>query len=174
MNRGQEQARAWFEALERIDVEEALAMLDNANRVACAHGSIRSTLGREHAKTLIETHGARRTPDGQGPGLDDLGLVTIDDDGFPVQLRTVPDPVFLCVMPTGWWWSDRTKEEDGDYVQLAFLSFSRLELNIFSSCPEEWRKRIERKAAEFQALEGQDYRISSSGQTIRLGHALPQ
>lgn len=172
MNEGQGQARAWFEGLEQIDGEEALSILDPADPVACAHGSIRSTLSHDHVIRLMETHGARRAPERQAPGLDHFGLVTIDDDGFPVHIRTVPDPVLLCIMPTGWWWSDRTREEDGDYVQLAFLSFSKLELEIFSSCPERLRQRIERKAAEFQALEGQDYRISTSGQTIRLGHAL--
>jgi len=85
---------------------------------------------------------------------------------------TEEDPIFLCIMPTGWWWSDRTREEHGDYAKLAFLSFSKLELEIYDRCPDEWRDRIETKAAEFQAMKGQDYQISTAGQTIRLGHAL--
>ena len=73
-------------------------------------------------------------------------------------------------MPTGWWWTDRTREEHGDYAKLAFLSFSNLELEIFKGCPNDLRARIETKAAEFQAMEGQDYQVSTAGQTIRLGH----
>ncbi|WP_298841699.1 hypothetical protein [uncultured Salinicola sp.] len=172
MNEGQQQARAWFDTLEKITCEDALALIREGEIVPCAHGTIRSTMGRAHAEQLIAKEGARRVPAGQDLGLDDYGIVTIDEDGFPVQIATKPDPVFLCVMPTGWWWSDRTREEDGDYVQLAFLSFSSLELKIFDNCRDEWRERITSRAAEFQSMKGQDYQISSSGQTIRLGYAL--
>ena len=172
MNKGQQQARDWFDTLEAIDDSEALDRLRDGRTIPCAHGNIRSTMDRAHAERLIAQQGARKAPAGQELGLGDYGIVTIDDDGFPVQIATKPDPVFLCIMPTGWWWSDRTREEDGDYVQLAFLSFSTLELKVFNSCPDEWRERITSKAAEFQSMKGQEYQISSSGQTIRLGHAL--
>lgn len=90
----------------------------------------------------------------------------------PTQVKAEDDPIFLALMPTGWWWTDRTREEHGDYAKLAFLSFSKLELEIFKGCPADLKKRIENEAANFQSMKGQDYRISTTGQTIRLGHAL--
>ena len=82
------------------------------------------------------------------------------------------DPVFLATMPTGWWWTDRTREEHGDFAKLAFLSFSKLELEIYPGCPDNLRQRIEDEAAYFKAMKGQDYQISTAGQTIRLGYGL--
>lgn len=82
------------------------------------------------------------------------------------------DPIFRCIMSTGWWWSDRTREQNGDYTKLAFLSFSKLELEIFPGCPKAWRPKIEKEAARYQAMKGEAYQISTAGQTITLGHAL--
>lgn len=82
------------------------------------------------------------------------------------------DPIFRCIMSTGWWWSDRTREEHGDYAKLAFLSFSKLELEIFPGCPKAWRPKIEAEAAAYQARKGEAYQISTAGQTITLGYDL--
>ena len=169
MNEGQKQAHRWYETLEPISKEEAIAMIEDGDTVSCSHGTIRSEIPRNLALKLIG-NGARRAPVSQPRPLHGYDVVAIDSDGFPVQIKTKVDPIFLCIMPTGWWWTDRTREEHGDFAKLAFLSFSTLELEIFKGCPNDLRDRIETKAAEFQAMEGQDYQVSTAGQTIRLGH----
>ena len=171
MNQVHPAAREWYESLENISYETALEMLETGEMIPCQHGTVSSTISRHDAIGMIK-NGVKRAPHNQAHTLTNYGIVALDEYGSPVQLKTKPDPIFLCIMPTGWWWSDRTREEDGDYVQLAFLSFSRLELEIFSSCPEKWKQRIRDEAAKYQAMRGQDYQISGSGQTMRLGHAL--
>ena len=171
MNEGQKQALRWFETLDPMSEDEAIAMIVDGDDIPCSHGTVRGTMQREQALAFIR-RGARRAPAIQLTPLNGYELCVIGDDGFPVQIRTKTDPIFLAIMPTGWWWTDRTREEHGDYAKLAFLSFSKLELEIFKGCPEDLRERIEKQAEKFRAMSGEDYQISSSGQTIRLGHAL--
>lgn len=171
MNEGQKQARRWFEGLSQLTKEEAIAMMEDGDTIACTHGTIRSNITRDLAMKLI-ANGARRAPTDQIRALEGFDLVAIDDDGFPVQIQTKIDPIFLAIMPTGWWWTDKTREEHGDYAKLAFLSFATLKLEIFKGCPEHLKARIENEAGKYQSMRGQDYQISTAGQTIRLGHAL--
>lgn len=82
----------------------------------------------------------------------------------------MPNPAIFCgIFSTGVVWADRTRERDGDYVRLAFLPFDTLELNLAPDCPEGWVAEIKAVAARVQARRGQDYQISTSGQTVRLG-----
>jgi len=74
-------------------------------------------------------------------------------------------------MPTGFWWTDTSREEHGDYAKLAFLPFSTLNLEVFPGCPEALREVIEKEAAGLQAKVGEEYQISGSGQMITLGYA---
>lgn len=82
------------------------------------------------------------------------------------------DRLFVCVMGTGISWADRKVHEHGDYKRLAFLTFSNLELEIVPGCPNDLRVRIEDYAAKVKARRGQQYQVSTSGQTITLGYAL--
>jgi hypothetical protein len=77
--------------------------------------------------------------------------------------------VLTCVFSTGVAWADRERERDGDYVRLAFLPFDTLELKVAPDCPEHLKAGIQREAAAVQARRGQEYQISTSGQTVRLG-----
>ena len=82
-----------------------------------------------------------------------------------------PDPLFIGVFPTGISYADRTRERDGDYVRLAFLRFATLVLTVEADCPAGLRARIEADARRMEMLRGQDYPVSSCGQTVRLGNA---
>jgi hypothetical protein len=85
------------------------------------------------------------------------------------QLRP-EDRVFSGVFPTGISYADRTVEVGGDYKRLAFLPFSTLELEWHAKrVPADVRAYIVRDAAKIQARRGGDYRVSTAGQTVRLG-----
>lgn len=94
------------------------------------------------------------------------------------QIMTKNDPIadddriFVALMPTGLWWTDRHNEEHGDYAKLAFLPFSTLELEIFPRCPKELQARIRSEASNVQARRGEPYQISTAGQTVILGYGI--
>ena len=82
------------------------------------------------------------------------------------------DNLFMGVFPGGISYADRSREEHGDYMSIAFLDFATLTLTWRNNCPPEMRERIETDAAEIQAREGELYQVSTVGQTVRLGSGL--
>lgn len=94
----------------------------------------------------------------------------------PVTITTDPlwDRLFIGLYPAGVVYADRTKEKDGDYARCAFLPYDDLALKIEPDCAAELRPLIEHDASEMQAKRGQEYQVSSSGQTVLLGSALPK
>lgn len=88
-------------------------------------------------------------------------------------MTEISEKIFVGVVPTGIAYSDKTREVDGDYAKLAHLRFSDLELNLYPGCSAAMAEFIKANAAEIQAKAGEEFRISSSGQTITLGHTLP-
>lgn len=83
------------------------------------------------------------------------------------------DPLFTYVAVTGICYCDRTRTVDGDYHRIGFLPFSTLEAEIDEDCPTDMRDRIVASMAAIQARRGEDYQISTAGQTVRLGWVLP-
>lgn len=79
--------------------------------------------------------------------------------------------IFSGVFSTGIGYADRTREECGDYKRLAFLSFSTLELKIERDCPADLADEIRLDAKAIQDKRGEQYQISTAGQTITLGYA---
>ena len=81
--------------------------------------------------------------------------------------------MFIGVYPTGIRYADKQRERGGDYLPLAFLPYKTLELEWQPrvSVPLDLRYQIEQDAAGMRARRGEDYPISSSGQTVKLGHA---
>ena len=79
------------------------------------------------------------------------------------------DRLFSGVYSTGISYADRTRERDGDYKRLAFLSFATLTLEFQPDCPDDLRELITREAARIQARRGEHYEIDSSGHTVLLG-----
>lgn len=86
------------------------------------------------------------------------------------QVPTAPQRLFIGIFPTGISYADRTREEHGDYVRLAFLSFKTLSLQVNSkTCPHDLAVEINRHADTIKARRGQSFQISTCGQTVTLG-----
>lgn len=82
------------------------------------------------------------------------------------------DRLFICGMPTGVSYTDRRIVIAGDYKRLAHLFYDTLELRIVPDCPDDLLHQIEAHAARIQARRGEQYQVSTSGQTVLLGSAL--
>ena len=83
--------------------------------------------------------------------------------------------LFAGVYPCGIVYSDRARERHGDYLRLAFLPFRtlRIEWEPGITIPADLRAAIMRDAAGMEAKRGELFPVSSSGQCVRLGGALP-
>lgn len=79
--------------------------------------------------------------------------------------------IFSGCYPAGIVYADRHVESGGDYKRLAFLDFATLTLSIEKDCPSQLAAYIKKDAANLQSKSGMSYRISTSGQSILLGHA---
>lgn len=82
------------------------------------------------------------------------------------------DRLFVGVYPTGIVYADRSREVNGDYARCAFLPFVSLELEVSAQCPPELLGEIRAEAQTIIDRRGQQFEISASGQTIRLGPPL--
>lgn len=80
--------------------------------------------------------------------------------------------LFICNHSTGIGYADRTRERNGDYQVLAHLFYSDLRTEIEDDCPADLRALIETHMASIKLRQGQQYQVSTSGQTITLGYAL--
>jgi hypothetical protein len=91
------------------------------------------------------------------------------------QARNPSSRLFSGVYPTGIVYADKARERDGDYLRVAFLPFSTLQLEWSpGQHPAELRELIEHDAAQVVARRGQQYPVSSSGQTVKLGKKNPR
>lgn len=79
------------------------------------------------------------------------------------------DNLFIGTFSTGISYCDRSRMEDGDYKHIAFLDYRTLTLTWRSQAPAAMRTAIKTHAATIQARRGEQYEISSCGQTVRLG-----
>lgn len=80
--------------------------------------------------------------------------------------------VFAAIMSTGIFYTDKTIEKDGDYARLGSVSFATLEIKIEPDCPQDIATYIQEEGAKLQKRKGEAFQISTSGQTITLGHRL--
>ncbi|MCH8552926.1 MAG: hypothetical protein LAT62_13385 [Natronospirillum sp.] len=81
--------------------------------------------------------------------------------------------IFIASMPTGLWYTDRTREEGGDYKVLGYLLYGSLELTVEPGCPAPLAADIRAHAKTLQDRRGESHQISTAGQTITLGYDLP-
>lgn len=80
------------------------------------------------------------------------------------------DRLFIGTFPTGISYADRQREKDGDYMRIAFLPYSTLELEWSpGKHPPELRRLVELDAAQMAKRRGQEYQVSTAGQTVTLG-----
>ena len=82
--------------------------------------------------------------------------------------------IFVATLATGIGYADRTQERHGDWKRLAILFFSDLRAEIEPDCPVDLERQIRAHMATIQARRGESFQISTAGQTITLGYALPE
>jgi hypothetical protein len=123
----------------------------------------REAMGERHRLCRVADKGKLRMFHGvlMIPPADFTEVPNVDE----VLLR---ERLFCGVFPTGWSWCDRSIEEHGDYVRVAYMSFATLELEI-SRPKSPLLPLIQKDAAELQARRGQEYQVSTAGQTVTLG-----
>jgi hypothetical protein len=81
------------------------------------------------------------------------------------------DRLFAGVYPTGISYADRSQELNGDYKPIAHLFFHNLHLDI-DDPKSPLLDEVKADAAKIQARWGEEYQVSSGGQTITLGYAM--
>lgn len=81
------------------------------------------------------------------------------------------DRLFIGLYPTGFVYADRVRERNGDYLTLARLPYRSLKLEWSRGVkvPLELRKEIEEHAFKMQSRAGEEIKISTAGQTVKLG-----
>lgn len=77
--------------------------------------------------------------------------------------------LFIAVFPTGIGYADRSKEEHGDYKRVAFLYYQTLQFEPEKNANRELIEQARQHAVTIQAMRGQEFRVSASGQTVLLG-----
>ena len=82
------------------------------------------------------------------------------------------DRVCCALLPTGIVWADRTVVVSDDYKVVARMPYDTLELQFEKDCPAELRREIVSQSEFYVARRGEQYRVTSSGQTVLLGSAL--
>ena len=86
--------------------------------------------------------------------------------------HTIPtDRIFSGTYPCGIVFADRHNEVHGDYKRLAFLPYSTITLEVEKDCPPELASQIRADVARMNLQAGQEFHVSSCGQTVTLGRA---
>lgn len=81
--------------------------------------------------------------------------------------------LFIAMFPTGIGYADRSREEHGDYKRVAFLSYRTLQFEPEKGANRELIEQARQHAVTIQAMRGQEFRVSTCGQTVLLGSQLP-
>lgn len=81
--------------------------------------------------------------------------------------------LFVGCIGNGMTYCDRTQEEHGDYKKIAHLSFGTLKLTIWDE-ESPLLDFVKESAADIQARRGTLCRVSTCGQSVILGHDLPE
>ena len=80
--------------------------------------------------------------------------------------------MFAGVYPTGIVYADKSFEINGDYARIAFLSYRTLELEWApwgGTCSKALREAVQADADAIIARRGEQYQVSTCGQTVLLG-----
>lgn len=91
-----------------------------------------------------------------------------DRQAMQIAARDGKPRLFAGVYPGGIVYSDRDREENGDYKRVAFLPYDTLELRV-DDPDSPLLDEVRQDAATIQAQRGQPFRTSATGQTIILG-----
>ena len=82
--------------------------------------------------------------------------------------------LFICHMPTGLAYCDRSREEHGDYKRIASLYWHDLTFVPAKGASGPLLNCAREHAATYQARRGETVQVSASGQTIVLGWNVPE
>lgn len=82
---------------------------------------------------------------------------------------TPVERLFCGVFPGGLVFADRGREKNGDYARLAFMPYSTLEVKIEPDCPKALVPLIQESVRGMQARRGEEFPLSTCGQSIILG-----
>lgn len=88
-----------------------------------------------------------------------------------MKTMAASDRLFIGLQSAGITYSDRGREQDGDYKRVACLSYSTLELEVHDS-KSPLLGAVKAHAATLQARAGEYLEVTASGQTRLLGSAL--
>jgi hypothetical protein len=77
--------------------------------------------------------------------------------------------LFAGVFPCGIVYADKGRAVAGDYARLAFLPYRELEVQFERDCPAAFRAVITADAAKVIARRGEQFEVSTCGQTVTLG-----
>lgn len=87
-----------------------------------------------------------------------------------IEKPETTERLFCGVYPCGLVYADRARDQDGDYMRLAFLSYATLVLEWDkNTMPPELRAAILASAEAMQAKRGQQFKISACAQYVTLG-----
>ena len=79
--------------------------------------------------------------------------------------------LLICYFPTGIAYADRLREESGDYRRIAFLSYRTLKLEPAKNADRILLEQARQHAFTIQSMRGQEFTVSTCGQTVILGEA---
>jgi len=82
---------------------------------------------------------------------------------------TFPDYLGVYTYPNAYIYADKTKEENGDYKNIAAIYFRPLELKIFSNLPR-YKEAIEEAQREYNNIKeniNTPLVVSTTGQTVQ-------
>lgn len=77
--------------------------------------------------------------------------------------------LFAGVYPCGIVYADTSREVSGDYKRLAYLPYKELVIQFEADCPPAFRRVIQKDAEKIQEKRGQQFPVSTTGQTVKLG-----
>ena len=85
-------------------------------------------------------------------------------------MRDLNEALFAGILGgEGITYADRRVEEHGDYKKCAFVSFKTLELDIHKKCSKDLLPLIREDHTRLLGKRGEEYEVSTCGQTVTLG-----
>jgi hypothetical protein len=79
------------------------------------------------------------------------------------------EALFCGNYPTGIFYADKRREVNGDYMTIGRIFYSDLSWKISDNCPADIRSLVQADIDRILSMKGQEYQVSSCGQTVTLG-----
>jgi hypothetical protein len=79
------------------------------------------------------------------------------------------EALFCGAYSTGIFYADKRKEINGDYMTIGRIYYSDLNWKINDNCSADIRSFVQADIDKILSMKGQEYQVSSCGQTVILG-----